>query len=170
MNLLKIRVKSSQDSLKYVVQMIGLQNHPSIGEIRKNMSSKLVIQLQSNKTFIRGCGSENLTVQNPLNCVCRENSSMHYSLNPSLKNRKIMTLKPSCTQQFQQLSKYPTFSHVSDHSMVPFFDIHLAISSIHGKFSFEFRFWTHFFALQNPDTRSKIFPTAPKKFALRAEN
>ena len=140
MNVLKIRVKSSQDSLKYAVQMIGLQNHPSIGEIRKNMSSKLVIQLQSNKTFIRGCGSENLSVQNPLNCVCRENSSMYYSLNPSLKNRKIMTFEPSCNQQFQQLSKYPTFSHVSDQSMAPFFDIHLAISSIQKEFSFQFRF------------------------------
>ena len=150
--------------------MIGFQNHPSIGEIRKNMSSKLVIQLQSNKTFIRGCGSENLTVQNPLNCVCRENSSMHYSLNHSLKNRKIVTLKPSCTQQFQQLLTYPTFSYVSNKSMVPFFDIPLAISSIHDKTSFEFRFWAHFFASRITDTRSKIFPTALKKFALRAEN
>ena len=52
----------------------------------------------------------------------------------------------------------------------PFFDIHLAISSIHDKFSFQFRFRAHFFAFQNTDTRLKIFPTALKKFALRAEN
>ena len=50
------------------------------------------------------------------------------------------------------------------------FDTHLAKSSIHGKMSFQFRFWAHFFALQNPDTRSKIFRTALKKFALRADN
>ena len=53
--------------------------------------------------------------------------------------------------------------------MPPFFDIHLTISSIHGKISFEFRFWAHFFASRNPDTRSKIFRTALKKFALRAD-
>ena len=53
--------------------------------------------------------------------------------------------------------------------MLTSFDIYLAISSIHGKFSFQFRFWAHFFALRNPDTRLKIFPTALKKFALRAE-
>ena len=50
------------------------------------------------------------------------------------------------------------------------FHVYLTISSIHGKFSFEFRFWAHFFALQNPDTRLKIFPTALKKFALRADH
>ena len=164
MNVLKIRVKSSQDSLKYAVQMIGLQNHPSIGEIRKNMSSKLVIQLQSNKMFIRGCGSETFTAQNPLNCVCRENSSMYYSLNPSLKNRKIMTLKPSCTQQFQQLSTYPTFSHVSDHSMAAFCDIHLVISSIRQVFisilgSF-FRVPDHRHQVQNfPHCAKKVRPS-----------
>ena len=54
--------------------------------------------------------------------------------------------------------------------MLWFFDTHLAISSLHGKFSFQFRFWAHFFASQNPDTRLKIFPTALKKFALRANN
>ena len=54
--------------------------------------------------------------------------------------------------------------------MVRFFNIHLTIPSIHGKFSFEFRFWAHFFAFQNTDTRLKIFPTALKKFALRADD
>ena len=54
--------------------------------------------------------------------------------------------------------------------MVGFFDIHLTMSSINGKISFQFRFWTHFFAFRNTDTRLKIFPTALKKFALRAEN
>ena len=53
--------------------------------------------------------------------------------------------------------------------MLGFFNMHLAICSIHGKISFQFRFRAHFFALQNPDTRLKIFPTALKKFALRAE-
>ena len=54
--------------------------------------------------------------------------------------------------------------------MTTSFRIHLAISSIHEKMSFEFRFWAHFFAFQNPDTRSKIFRTALKKFALRADD
>ena len=54
--------------------------------------------------------------------------------------------------------------------MLRFFHIHLTIPSIHGKFLFQFRFWAHFFASQNPDTRLKIFPTALKKFALRADN
>ena len=42
--------------------------------------------------------------------------------------------------------------------------------SIHGKILFQFRFWAHFFAFQNIDTRLKIFPTALKKFALRADH
>ena len=41
MNLLNLRVQSSQDSLKYAIQMIGLQNHPSIGEIRKKHVLKI---------------------------------------------------------------------------------------------------------------------------------
>ena len=53
--------------------------------------------------------------------------------------------------------------------MLWFFDIHLTIRSIHGKISFPFRFWVHFFALQNPDARLKIFSAALTKFALRAE-
>ena len=53
--------------------------------------------------------------------------------------------------------------------MLPTFNIYVAISSIHGKISFQFRFWAHFFASQNTDTRSKIFRTALKKFALRAD-
>ena len=65
---------------------------------------------------------------------------------------------------------HPKFLHVSDNSMVTSFDIHLTISLIHEKISFEFRFWAHFFALQNTDTRLKIFRTALKKFALRADN
>ena len=95
--------------------------------------------------------------------------SISCSVKYSMSILKKEAYKPHRTQWFQQLSTYPTFSHVSDHSMAPFFDIHIMISSIHGKISFEFRFWAHFFAFRNTDTRSKIFPTALKKFALRAD-
>ena len=95
--------------------------------------------------------------------------SISCSVKYSMSILKKEAYKPHRTQWFQQLSTYPTFSHVSDHSMGTRFHVYLTISSIHGKFSFEFRFWAHFFALRNTDTRSKIFPTALKKFALRAE-
>ena len=96
--------------------------------------------------------------------------SISSSLKPSVSILKQKEYKPHRTKWFQQLSTYPKFLHVSGHSMGITFNIHLAISSTHGKISFEFRFWANFFALQNTDTRSKIFRTALKKFALRADN
>ena len=95
--------------------------------------------------------------------------SISSSLKPSVSILKQKEYKPHRTKWFQQLSTYPKFLRVSGHSMGITFNIHLAIYSIHDKISFEFRFWAHFFALQNPDTRCKIFRTALKKFALRAE-
>ena len=53
--------------------------------------------------------------------------------------------------------------------MVTRFHVYLTISSINGKISFQFQFWAHFFASRNTDIRLKIFPTALKKFALRAD-
>ena len=91
------------------------------------------------------------------------------SLNESEASHGFKTVQRLCTWNKPLANVLMMFSYVSDHPMAPFFDIHLAISSIHGKISFEFRFWAHFFAFQNPDTRLKIFPTALKKFALRAE-
>jgi len=103
---------------------------------------------------------------NTLWSVNVENASMK----PSLKIRSCTTFDSFLSQWFQHLSSFPTFSHGLDTSMVRFFEIHLARSSLHGKISFQFRFWAHFFAFRNPDTRLKIFPIALKKFALRAEN
>ena len=100
------------------------------------------------------------------NFIFTEDSS---SLKPSVRILNHNAFEPHRTQWLQQLSTYPTFSHMTDDSMGITFDIHLAISSIHSKISLEFRFWANFFAFQNPDTRLKIFPTALKKFALRAD-
>ena len=95
--------------------------------------------------------------------------SISCSVKPSMSILKQKAYKPHRTQWFQHLSTNPKFLNVSDHSMHTSFDIHLAISSIYGNISFQFRFWAHFFAFRNTDTRSKIFPTALKKFALRAD-
>ena len=92
------------------------------------------------------------------------------SLNESEASHGFKTVQRLCTWNKPLANVLMMFSYVSDHSMPPFFDIYVAISSIHDKIPFEFRFWAHFFALRNTDTRSKIFPTALKKFALRAEN
>ena len=95
---------------------------------------------------------------------------MYSSLNPSLNKGKNMTLKPLVPNDSKS---YQRSLHFYTCRMTPcslFFYIHVAISSIHETISFEFRFWAHFFALRITDTRSKIFPTALKKFALRAEN
>ena len=91
------------------------------------------------------------------------------SLNESEASHGFKTVQRLCTWNKPLANVLMMFSYVSDHSMTTSFNIHLAISSIHGKISFQFRFWAHFFALQNPDTRFKIFRTALKKFALRAE-
>ena len=97
-------------------------------------------------------------------CECGECINVH-----SLMIHNCTTFDSFLSQWFQHLSSYPTFLHGSDHSMGTRFHVYLTIPSLHEKISFQFRFWAHFFALRNPDTRLKIFPTALKKFALRAE-